>query len=151
MSIIKSTPANNSKSWLLRISGFSYIEVLLAILLIAIALGPAIEALQTGINGSRIHTISMMQHYYLTSHMETVLAEPYTALSAAAGLPTVPSSYSDAPATPNRRLVYIAYYDIDNLDGDNDSFTGTEPDMLWIKVQLEGTHTSYTSLCSEYD
>ena len=39
-----------------RQSGFSYMELLVATLLIVIMLVPALEAMQSGIQGSGIHT-----------------------------------------------------------------------------------------------
>ena len=36
-------------------------------------------------------------------------------------------------------LIYLSLYDGDNLDADDNAFTGTEADLLWIRVDIEGT------------
>jgi prepilin-type N-terminal cleavage/methylation domain-containing protein len=123
-------------------SGLTLIEVLVTITLISIVLVPAIRALQTGILGSTVHNNVVSEHYRLQSRMEEVLAEPFSSLGTAAqdaGGPSVPSSYSDAAGPPERLLVYLSFYDGDNADADGNPFTGTEPDLLWIRVEAEGT------------
>ncbi|MBI5446002.1 MAG: hypothetical protein HY900_32915, partial [Deltaproteobacteria bacterium] len=45
----------------------------------------------------------------------------------------VPSSYS-APLIS----VYLARYDADNADGDNDPLTGGDSGLLWVKVTYAG-------------
>ncbi len=124
------------------ISGFSYIEVLVATFLIAIVLVPAIEALHSGIQGSTIHYNHAEQHYRLQEKMEEILARPFTELEQeadlAGGSTVIVSSYSDAAGTNDRRLVYIARYDGDNSDADNDPFTDADNGLLWLKVQTEG-------------
>jgi len=132
-----------------KISGFSYIEVMVATLLIAVSLVPAMEALQTGLRGSAIHRDTVEEHYYLQARLEEVLAEPISALEAAtlaAGGPAVQSSYSDLPGTNRRRIVYLSRYDGDNADTDGDPFTGTDPGLLWVRVEIEGTEQSVESL-----
>ena len=34
-------------------------------------------------------------------------------------------------------LVYLSLYDGDNLDGDNNPLTGADPDLIWIRVEIE--------------
>lgn len=142
----------------------TYIEVMVAAALIAIALVPAMDALQTGMLGARIFESSSNEHYAVLARMEEVLAEPYSALTAAAataGNPKTPGSYSDAPGTPGRRLVFLGLYDANNADGDNDMFTVLDPDLdgdsnpytaysglLWVRVAVEGSVTSLESLTS---
>ena len=120
-------------------AGLTLVEVLVSIVLLAILLVPAISALQTGIVGTNVHSDVATSHYRLTSRLEELLAESFGDLSdaaLAAGGPTVPSSYSE-PAAPGRLLVYLSLYDGDNADADDDPFTGTEPDLLWIRVEIE--------------
>jgi len=128
-------------------AGFSYIEVLLAIALIAVCLAPALDALRVAVSGAAIHEASLVDRYALQAKMEEVLAEPFAALTdaaTAAGSPTAPTSYSDtAPLTTTdgrqiTREVYIWPYDGDNTDSDNDPFTGTDPGLLYVKVQING-------------
>jgi type II secretory pathway pseudopilin PulG len=139
-------------------AGFSYVEVLVAIVLIAVALVPAMEALQPGIAGSGIQEIIAEDHYQLTGRLEQVLVEPFGQLNSAAnaaGSPTTPSSYSDIFTYANGRQitrnVFLSRYDADNADTDNDPFTGTDDGLLWVRVAIAGTGMSIESLVSEYD
>ncbi len=122
--------------------GLTLAEVLVAISLLAIVLVPAIRALHTGIVGANVHDDVTSTHYRLTARLEELLVEPFADLedaAIAAGGPTVPSAYSDAAGLPNRLLVYLSYYDGDNADADDDPFTGTDADILWIRVSIENT------------
>lgn len=145
-----------------RQSGLTYVEVMVATAIIAVALIPAIQALQTSMLGSEVYATSTAEQYAALSKMEEVLAEPQSALilaAAKAGSPLSPSSYSDAAAVPVRSLVYLGLYDPDNsdgdgnpftvadpnLDGDNDPFTGYT-DLVWVRVAIEGSVTHIESL-----
>lgn len=140
----------------------TYIEVMIATALIAIALLPAMDALYTGIRGADVYESSSSEHYAALAKIEEVLAEPQSSLitaAAAAGNKNMPSSYSDAPGSPNRCLVYLALYDADNGDGDGDVFTVPDPNLdgdndpftsylglLWVRVEIEASVTSLESL-----
>lgn len=128
--------------------GLTLVEVLVTIVLLSVVLVPAIRALQTGILGSEVHGNVSASHIRLTSLLEELLAEPFADLSEAAiaaGAATNPSSYSEPVGPPDRLLVYLSLYDGDNADGDNDPFTGGEPDLIWIRVDVAGTvHTLET-------
>lgn len=145
-----------------RQSGLTLVEVLVATVLIAVVLLPAMEALYTGILGNEILQSATEEHYAVLSGMEEVLAEPYGSLlgaAAAAGSGSTPSSYSDAMGPPNRRLVFVALYDATNADGDGNVFTVLDPDLdsdgnpytgyadlLWVRVEVQGSITSLESL-----
>jgi type II secretory pathway pseudopilin PulG len=127
-----------------RQSGFSYMELLIATLLITIMLVPALEAMQSGIQGSGIHTQLAQNQYRMISKMEQTLALPFSELLEQADLvadPTVliPAPYSDAAGTEFRRLVFLARYDGDDADGDKDPFTGTDASLLWVRVTIENS------------
>lgn len=139
-------------------AGFTYVEVIVATALIVISLIPAMNALSVGVNGSTIHENLTVDHYYLTSRMEALLAEPYNDLDAEALLindPDLPSGYSDTPSTPGgrtlNRQVYLSRYDADNADNDDDFFTGIDAGLLWIRVELEGTGRSLERLTYAYE
>jgi type II secretory pathway pseudopilin PulG len=139
-----------------RMAGLTYVEVLVATALIAISLIPAIEALQPATQGMSIHETSTLRHYELTAMLEDVLANPFSELdteAVAINDPTVASTtYSDAPATNNRRLVYLSRYDADNADGNGDFFdAGMDEGLLWVRVEIEGTDQAIESLTSVYD
>ena len=140
-----------------RQSGLSYVEVLVATVLLAIVLVPAIQALHTGVLGADVHTSSVVEHYAALTRLEEVLAEPQSALvvaAAAAGDEKTPTGYSDGAGSPDRRIVYLALYDADNADGDGDVFTVPDPNLdgdndpytgydgvLWVRVEVEGSVT----------
>ena len=125
-----------------RQSGLTLVEVLVTVVLLAIVLIPAMNALRTGVVGAEVHGNVAASHYRLSSRLEELLAEPFADLSdaaVAAGGPAIPTTYSDAAGPPDRLLVYLSFYDGDNADADDDSFTGTDPDLLWVRVEIEGS------------
>ncbi|MCZ6618582.1 MAG: hypothetical protein O7E57_10650 [Gammaproteobacteria bacterium] len=135
--------------------GFSYVEVLISIVLIVMTLIPAMNALVPAIQGTTVHEEVVTEHYRLRAKFEEILAQPYDDLfneAIALWDPTVPSAlYSDPVATQNRRLVYLARIDADNADADDDPFTGTENDLLWIRVSIDGNFRALESVVSPYD
>ena len=139
-------------------AGISYVEVLVAVVLIAITLVPALDALIPGMAGGGIHESLAEDHYQLTGRLEQLLVEPYGQLNSAAsaaGSPTTPTSYSDvftyADGRQITRNVFLSRYDGDNADADNDPFTGTDEGLLWVRVTIAGSGDSIESLVSEYD
>jgi hypothetical protein len=117
-------------------------ELLIATLLIAIMLVPALDAMQSGIHGSGIHTQLAQNQYRMISKMEETLAVPYNKLLEQADLVAdskvlIPPPYSDPAGTGFRRLVFLARYDGDDADGDKDPFTGTDTGLLWVRVTIE--------------
>ena len=145
--------------------GISYVEVLVAIMLVAITLVPALEALQSGIKGADIHEDYTVDHYQLVARFEEVLVQPFSDLlfaAAQAGDSTTATSYSDAVATAKRRIVYLSYYDAADSDGDGDFFTIADADsdgdnnpytgidvdisLLWVRAEIEGTAQFFETL-----
>lgn len=130
-------------------AGLTLVEVLVSLALVAVVLVPAIQALQTGVTGAAVHGYVSTSHYRLTSRLEELLAEPFGNLSdaaIAAGTPTVASAYSEPAGPTGRLLVYLSFYDGDNADADGDPFTGTDPDLLWIRVDIEGSVQSLQTI-----
>ncbi len=137
-------------------AGFSYVEVLIATVLIAVSLVPALDALQAGLKGSEVQAEYIEDHFYLTGKMEGVLAEPFNNLFTAAtpeGTAVTASSYSDTVTTPQGRTitrqVFLRAYDGDNADADDDPFTGTDPGLLWVQVAIDGTAFAVESLTGQ--
>ena len=96
--------------------GFTYFEVILAMFILAVAIVPAMEALQSGVQGAGIHQSLTQQHYAVTKRMETLMIEPFSALLSAAQAATnasTPSSYSDPAGQTDRLVVLLALYDAD--------------------------------------
>ncbi len=126
----------------LRQSGLTLVEVLITMALLTVLLVPAMRALHTSVTGSSVHSDLATNQFRLVSRMEELLAEPFGALEAAAvaaGSPTVATSYSETAGPPGRLIVYLSHFDGDNADADDDPFTGTDPGLLWIRVQAEDT------------
>ena len=135
-----------------RQAGVTYIEVLIASLLIVISLVPMIDAVRGAISSSGVHDETAIQHLHLIAILEDVLAEPFSSLEAAAiaaGSETVVTSYSDLAGSNNRRLVYLSLYDGDNADSDDDPFTGVDPGLMWVRTEIEGTLMAIDSLVSK--
>lgn len=137
-------------------TGFSYVEVLISVVLIGVTLVPAMEALQPGIAGSGIHALNAQDHYQLAGKFEQVLAEPFSSLdgaAATAGNATTPTSYSDIFIYPDGRQitrnVFISRYDADNTDADNDPFTGTDAGLLWLQISIAGTGLRFETLIDD--
>lgn len=140
--------------------GFSYVEVLVAMFILAIAIVPAMESIQSGIQGAGIHESLTRQHYALIKRMEEVQAESYGNLLASAktaGSSTTPGSYSDVAGQSERVLVFLALYDADpdpftlidsNTDADGDLYTGDTSNLLWLRVALENSAQSLETLIS---
>lgn len=129
--------------------GLSYVEVLLAVLIIAISVIPATNALRGSVHSAAADTDATINHYRILGRLEDVLAEPFSTVAAQAAGLAVPTAYSDAAGSADRRLVYISGYDADNADSDNDPFTGTDPGLLLVRVEIEGTVNVMQSLKAE--
>lgn len=138
-----------------RQNGLSYVEILIAITLIAVALVPAINALFPAMIGSANYRSDSEQHYHLAAKLETVLAENYTVLDEeAVGLAdrTTPSMlFSDTAGSEQRRLVFLSRYQPGDALVPIASFTTDDVGMLWVSVSLENDDLKLESLVSQYD
>ena len=128
--------------------GFSYTEILVAAVILGMALVPAIDALRATVVGMAVQSSFVSEQQRLDGRMEEILAQPISALDEAAGAPSTPSSYSDAPGLAGRVLVFLARYDADDSDGDGDPFTGVDEGLIWVKVNIENTPYSLETLTS---
>lgn len=132
--------------------GFSYVEVLVATLLITVALVPMMEALGPGLQGSQLHRERAEVNFALSGKLETVLVEPFDDLDAAAtaaGDYQIATSYSDLGASVPHE-VFVSRYDVDNADNDDDEFTGGEDDILWLRVATADGLIDLQTLVSRY-
>ena len=133
-------------------AGLSYVEVLVAVLLMSVALVPMMNAFTPSIQGVDLHSEKLESHYALAGVLETVLAESFFDLDEAAdeaGAYTTATRYSDSSASIPYE-VFIWRYDADNLDRDDNPFTGGEDDLLWIKVSSADGQYSLQTLRSRY-
>lgn len=126
-----------------RQAGISYVEALLAVVVLAVGLVPALDSLQAAFTGSEVYEELLGRQQQLATRMEEVAAESFASLddaAQAAGSETVASSYSD-PAGPDRVLVFLSRY-----DGDADPFTVTDEGLIWVRVTVEDTAHELTTL-----
>ncbi len=137
-------------------SGYSYVEVLIATVLVVVGIIPALDALQSGIQATDIHETSTIDQYAVQSKMEELLTLSYSSLKAAAdaaGDYTIPTSFTDTYTTTDGRdiwrEVFISAYDGDNADLDNDPFTGTDAGLLWVQVKKRDTVIRYETLVKQ--
>lgn len=128
--------------------GFSYVEVLIAMVIIVVCLVPALDALRDGVRGAGIQLEYAQNQQRLKTRFEEVLANTFATLDAAAMLAgnspaiTVPA-YSDAAGTANRLLVTLYRYD-------GSAATGTDTGLLWLNVAIEGSNRSLNTLKSRW-
>ena len=137
-------------------AGFSYVEVLVATVLIAVTLVPAIEAFSPGINSAGYTRSLVEDRYQLSAKLEEVLAASFADIdtaATAAGSSTTASSYSDTVTYPNgkqiTRNVFLSRYDGDNADTNNNPFDGIDAGLIWLRVEIDGTSLSLESLISD--
>lgn len=130
----------------LRQLGISYVEVLATLILVAAIMIPATNAIRGAMDVAEADSQATVNHYRLVSKMEEVLADSFAAVSGQAAGPTTATSYSDTAGAVDRRLVFVATYDGDNADADDNPFTGTDPDLLWVRVEIEGSVSALQAL-----
>lgn len=125
--------------------GLLYVEVMIAVLVLAIAAVPALDALRTATRSNAADDVDA-DAARARDKMEEVLARPYAELDAARAGASTATAYSDAAGTPRRRVVFLERYDGDNADGDNNPFTGGDAGLLWLQVTVDGTAAKLTTL-----
>lgn len=129
--------------------GFSYVESLVAVILASLVLMPALASVNDSLRAPGIQETLARQHHSLAGRLETVLARPWIELeeaALAAGGPGTPTPWSDPPGTPDRLLVFLAFYDGDDADGNGDPWSGADPDLLWVRVEMAETPFALESL-----
>jgi hypothetical protein len=96
--------------------GFSYVEILLSVVLIGVLLVPALQAMQTATLGAPADAATPGS-LLLQSKMEEVLAAPYsrvygeTYVTGGNTATSVSTLFSDAAGAAQRRVVVIYRYD----------------------------------------
>lgn len=125
-------------------AGFAYIEVLVAVLLLALCALPAANAVRNGLNTATIAPARMKALRCMRDKMESVLAQPYANLLAAKnGISQ--TTYSEAAGNGcDRRWVFIDVYQ----GNTNTSNTGDITALLRVDVVSPDTGFSFTTLVS---
>lgn len=129
-------------------SGLSYVEVLVAIALVVVALVPAMNALQGGVTGSAVHQAEFQKAQRLQAKMEEVLAKPFGYLYAQTYPPTPPAELnknnvantllSDTAGAERRTVVIYRY--------DGSAPTQGDSGLLRIKVSFDAGGPSLETL-----
>jgi type II secretory pathway pseudopilin PulG len=116
--------------------GFSYVEVLLSVVLIAVLLVPAMQSLNGAISGSATNVAARQLN--LRNKMEEVLSKPYgtlyavTSISGGNTATSISTSLSDASGSVNRRAVTIYRYDTST-----NALSATDTGVLFVSVYYE--------------
>ena len=133
-----------------RSAGLTYVEVLIAVALLAIALVPALTALSGGLRSAGERERLLVAWGRATARAEEVLARPLHELQQeeAASAGAASARYSDPVGTPGRLVVHLALQDGDDADGDGDPTTGVDPDLVHVRVAIEGTHHAVDALAT---
>ncbi len=135
-----------------RTSGYSYVEVMVAAVLLSVSLVPATEALRVIMGASTDNRQQLTLQYAALARMESTLAQPFAALEQEASSTggTTSSSYSDPVGTPNRIVVFVAPHDIDNVPPDNDPLTDTDPGVVRVRVLVSDTTIHFEQVVGDF-
>ncbi len=121
-------------------TGFSYIETLLALVLLMVLLVPAMDALSSALQGSA--TSAPERALRLREKMEDVLSRPYSELYAATSFldttTTIKTAYSDPAGSANRRVV--VFYRCTTTTAH--SLTMSNTGLIRVKVYFEADGSS---------
>jgi hypothetical protein len=133
--------------------GFYYVGALLAVMLMAILLVPALQALHGAILGNAVSGKLGARQLSLRGKMEEVLSQPFGALYADTYLgggntsTSVSARFSDASGANQRRLVVL--YRFDQV---GDALTAGDSGLLYVSVyfEAEGGAGALTTLAGRW-
>jgi prepilin-type N-terminal cleavage/methylation domain-containing protein len=138
-----------------RQAGFSFVEVLVAVAVLALCAGPLAGAVKSGIDASRIGTAKARELRCMRNTMEAVLAESYQTLSDAARGKDTPSAWAP-PADAScdiARTISIAKYEYEY--GKSPVFLDASAGedrlamaMLYVTVSSPDSGYAFTTLVS---
>jgi hypothetical protein len=127
------------------------VEVVLSVVLLAVLLVPALEALQTGISGGATPALAASAPA-LRAKMEEVLAAPFGDLYAQTYLgggnsSAINAAYSDAAAAVNRRVVVLYRY-----DATAKALSAGDTGLLYVSVyyESEGSASALSTLLGRW-
>lgn len=128
--------------------GSAYLEVLVALVLVVMALVPALQALQSAVRGSSIVGEVAARDALLRAKMEEVLAKPFdmvnaeTFLSGGNTTTSVSAALSD-PSSPDRRIVIL-------YRTDGSAVSNSDTGLVRVRVAWEGGGTALETLKSKW-
>lgn len=120
-----------------RVTGFAYLEVLVAALVLAVCAVPAANAIKNGLDAGSASQAKATELRCLRNRMETVLAEPFASLNSAAG--TSPSNYSlppDANCLGRQVTITRTQFDGQNITPLPASASASQQDLALLLVQV---------------
>lgn len=118
--------------------GLTYLEVLLAMLLVAAIAVPLGDALYNSTVATEVTLAARNQLTEVRGEFETALARSYSDLLTQAR--TAPGgARSVTTAGGHTVVIEVLLYDIDNADADNNTQTGTDDDILLVRASVPGS------------
>ena len=131
--------------------GFSYAEVLLSVILLAMLLVPAMQALNTAILGGSNNLAA--KQLSLRSKMEEVLSKPFgklyaeTYLSGGNTTTSVSANFSDVSGAAGRRIV--VFY---RFDAATNALSSNDTGLLYVSVyyEAEGSANALNTLVGRW-
>lgn len=125
--------------------GFMYLEVIIAALILALCAAPAANAVRNGLNAAQAGQAKGRELRCIRNHMETVLAEPYQNLSAAAG---TGKYHLDADSDCIARDVTITQVQFDGVKltpfANITNPTEVQKDLTLLQVKVSSPDSDYT-------
>lgn len=125
----------SKRAWRHRCAGMTLLEAVLAVLLLSICLVPAANALRSAIAAPFDSESAARDLDCVSSRMETVLAEPYLRLLAAAGDASAPSAYS-TPADSDCPAIAVAITRYGNDTTGRMGPAGNGEHLLYVGARL---------------
>lgn len=131
--------------------GFSYAEVLLSVILLAILLVPAMQALNTAILGGSNNLAA--KQLALRSKMEEVLSKPFgklyaeTYLSGGNTTTSISTNFSDTSGVADRRIVVLYRF-----DATTNALSSNDTGLLYVNVyyEAEGSANALNTLVGRW-
>lgn len=129
-------------------TGLAYLEVLVAVALVTVALVPALDALRTSTLASQVLVSTATRDALLRAKMEEVMAKPFDALNAETFLSggntttSVSAALSD-PSGPDRRIVIV-------YRTDGSAVSGSDTGLVRLRVAFETGGTGLETLRSKW-
>lgn len=132
--------------------GFSYVEVLLSVVLLGVLLVPAMEALQSALAGTQSGAL-LARDLKLREKVETLLAKPFNTLYAETYAPggntltSVSASLSDPVGAAERRDVVLYRFDASSA-----TLSTADTGLVLVKVYYEadGAASAITTLVGRW-
>ncbi len=145
--------ANRSRSNRLHPRGFSYVEILLSVVLLTVLLVPALQALQSGVAGGQSPSLAARQ-LTLRDEMEQMLAKPFADLYAQTYLPggntiLANGAFSDPVGATDRRIVVLYRYDA-SAGAVNPSLKATGLVFVSVYYEAEGSANGLNTLVGKW-